>query len=90
MPTNLYTDKRLTCTAASFHDLYVVSFTDHSTFPQGELLAGAELAFAVVAGEAGQMEHVVTRSSHPIGGVDAAQALRTLGAEFPDGCKGWY
>ena len=58
-------------------------FTKDAAFVQGELFAGAQLAAAGVAGEAGQVVDVVAGPSHPIGGRYRATAARTLGTESP-------
>ena len=67
--------------AATVQDLEVVRLAQHAVLVKGELLACAELPFARVAGEAGQVIDVVPGLAHPVACRDASTALGTLGAE---------
>jgi len=58
-----------------------VRLTQNAVFVKGELFACAELAFARVAGEAGQVVDMVPGLAHPVACRDASTALGTLGAE---------
>lgn len=59
-----------------------MSLAEHPVIHEGKLLPGGQLAAALVAGEAGQMEDQVPRPPHPVRGGDAATALGALGAEI--------
>jgi len=67
--------------AAPVQDLEVVCLAENAILVQRELLARAELPLAGIAGEAGQVVHVVPRFAHPVARRDAAAALGALGAE---------
>jgi hypothetical protein len=67
--------------AASIQYLEVMRLAQHAVLMQSELFTGAELTFAGIAGEAGQMVDVVPGLAHPVACRYASTALGTLGAE---------
>jgi hypothetical protein len=65
--------------AAAVQDLEVMRLTENAVLMQCELLPGAELPLAGVAGETGQVVHVVPGLAHPVARRDATAALGALG-----------
>lgn len=59
-----------------------MSLAEHTVIHERKLFAGGQLASTLIAGKARQMEDQIARSSHPVGGGDAATAFRALGAEI--------
>ena len=65
--------------------LQVVLLAQHAAVVKRKLLAGAELPFAGVASEAGEMVDAIPRPPNPVRGADAAA---TLGAPRPEVSEG--
>lgn len=78
-------NKRLTVgrRGAGVEAVQVVSLAQDAAFVQGELFAGAQLASAGVASEAGQVIDVLARPPHPVGGRNGAAAPGALCTKRP-------
>lgn len=81
----LHHQRRLTLTViacrSALDGLQVVLLAQHTAVVKRKLLAGAELPFAGIAGETGEVVNTVPRPPHPVRGADAAA---TLGAPRPE------
>ena len=58
-------------------------FAEDSVLVNAKLLARRELAFAGVAGEAGQMVDLIPGLTHPVRGADGSATLEAFRTEKP-------